>query len=157
MIASISDPGPDNSKDAYVSVPQEGTLISSTLQPGDPVSRGQLVARVRTRGTHLVATFPLSAREVAYIAPGETLRLSFPAFPGQKFRPVVGATKAVVANTAQDAYVHPYLVAVTLPNKIVSTQGNETDLTEGLAVEALIPLQRQSLLGWILHPTSGDQ
>ena len=108
----------------------------------------------------LEAELLVPARAIAFLEPGQPVRLYYEAFPFQRFGTYGGAVVSVSRSIlspgempiplALDEPVYP--VRVRLDEQAVRAYGKRIALQSGMPLQADIILERRSLLDWLLEP-----
>jgi membrane fusion protein len=111
-------------------------------------------------GDVLEAELMVPARAIGFVAPGQTVHISYDAFPFQQFGFARG-TILIVSHTLlkPEEFVGPallrepsYRVAVALERQTIRAYGVEFPLEPDLQLQADIQFERRTLLAWILDP-----
>jgi membrane fusion protein len=101
------------------------------------------------------------------VAPGQTVRLRYAAYPYQKFGIGIGVVEAIEQSPyapqelpAQVAATLPsgepvYRIVVGLDRQTVAAYGDEQPLKPGMVIEADIVQDRRRLVEWLLEPIYG--
>ena len=111
-------------------------------------------------GAVLVAELLVPARAIGFVAPGETVRVSYDTFPYQQFGFAEGVVSTVSHTLLKpDELVGPiqltepsYRIGVALQHSTISAYGQEIPLQADMQLHADILVQRRSLLAWIFDP-----
>lgn len=141
--------------------PIAGRIDALAVRIGQSVTSGSAIAVVVPAGEELVADLFVPSRAVAFIAPGQPLRLKYEAFPFQRY----GAQDGVVADVA-GAVLSPeeagwpglgvaepvFRVRGRLAAQSLSAYGTGVPLRAGMRLTADIVVDRRTLLEWLLDP-----
>ncbi len=108
----------------------------------------------------LEAELLVPARAIAFLEPGQPVRLYYEAFPFQRFGTYRGAVVSVSRSILSPgempiplALEEPaYPVRVRLDEQAVRAYGKRIALQSGMPLQADIILERRSLLDWLLEP-----
>jgi membrane fusion protein len=111
-------------------------------------------------GNILEAELLVSARAIGFVAPGQTVHISYDTFPFQQFGFARGTVRTVSHTLLKpDEIVGPvllrepvYRVGVTLDRQTMRAYGAELPLEPDLQLQADILFDRRTLLAWILDP-----
>ena len=111
-------------------------------------------------GSLLEAELLVPARAVGFVAPGQTVRVAYEAFPYQRFGLHSGRVRNVSGTLLRPAEivgpmaVHDpsYRVTVTLDRQSIQAFGREFPLGADMTLKADIVFDRRSLLDWVLDP-----
>ncbi|MBV9827220.1 MAG: HlyD family efflux transporter periplasmic adaptor subunit [Alphaproteobacteria bacterium] len=111
----------------------------------------------------LEAELLIPARAIGYVAPGQTVQISYDTFPFAQFGFARGTVR-VVSHTMlkPDEIVGPlqlrepsYPISVALQRQTVTAHGAELPLEPDLQLQADIVSEQRTLLAWILEPAFG--
>ena len=108
----------------------------------------------------LEAELLVPARAVGFVAPGQTVRLAYEAFPYQQFGLHSGRVRSVSGTLLRPAEIvgpmaardPSYRVTVTLDRQSIQAFGREFPLGTDMTLKADIVFDRRSLLDWVLDP-----
>jgi membrane fusion protein len=111
-------------------------------------------------GDVLEAELLVPARAIGFVAPGQTVHISYDTFPFQQFGFARGTVRTVSHTLLKpDEIVGPvllrdpcYRVSVVLDRQTIRAYGAELPLEPDLQLQADILFERRSLAGWILDP-----
>jgi membrane fusion protein len=111
-------------------------------------------------GDILEAELLVPARAIGFVAPGQTVHISYDTFPFQQFGFARGTVRTVSRTLLKpDEIVGPallreasYRVAVALERQTMRAYGAELPLEPDLQLQADILFDRRTLLAWILDP-----
>ncbi len=111
-------------------------------------------------GSLLVAELLVPARAAGFVAPGQTVRVAYEAFPYQRFGLHGGIVRNVSGTLLRPAEIvgpiairdPSYRVTVTLDRQSIEAFGREFPLGADMALKADIVFDRRSLLDWVLDP-----
>ncbi|KGM40472.1 hypothetical protein JY96_11625 [Aquabacterium sp. NJ1] len=141
--------------------PTAGVISGLTATPGQALGANALLASVVPEHSPLEATLYVPSTAVGFIKPGQGVRISYDAFPYQRF----GQHHGTVRSVSQTDVPLPaasgdgnkdrravFLVKVALDKDSVSAYGREIRLHPGLTLSADIELDRRRLIRWMLDP-----
>jgi membrane fusion protein len=128
--------------------------IGKTADPKIPV------LSIVPDGDVLDAELLIPARAIGFIAPGQTVQISYDTFPFEQFGFARGTVRSVSHTMLKpDEIVGPvvlhepsYPVAVALQRQTVRAHGAELPLEPDLQLQADIVSEQRTLLAWILDP-----
>ena len=111
-------------------------------------------------GDVLEAELLVPARAIGFVAPGQTVHISYDTFPFQQFGFARGTVRTVSHTLLKpDEVVGPvifrepsYRVGVALERQTMRAYGAELPLEADLQLQADILFERRTLLAWILDP-----
>jgi membrane fusion protein len=134
----------------------------STLQAwiGKSVDQKIPLLSVVPDGDVLEAELLIPARAIGFVAVGQTVRLSYDAFPFAQFGFARGTVRSVSHTVLKpDELVGPaqlhepsYPVYVALDRQTIRAYGAELPLQPDLQLQADVVTERRSLVSWILDP-----
>lgn len=133
------------------------TGVGQSVQPTIPI----LI--VVPEDAKLLAYVYAPTRAIGFVRPGQEARLSFDAFPYQRFGTAVGRVEAVSGSVLDPretsvplALEEPvYRVTVALDSQALRARGGLHALQPGMTLKASLVLERQSFLEWLLTPLAG--
>jgi membrane fusion protein len=136
-----------------------GRVTALRARTGAPVKMGETLAVVLPTGSKLQAQVWIPSRAIGFIRPGDEVTLMFDAFPYQTFGTAKGRVREVSAaptdpqdlpaGTAQEPR---YQVLVELEAQSVQAYGRRWSLVPGTKVEAVVILEKRTVLQWLLDP-----
>jgi membrane fusion protein len=144
--------------------PIDGVVSGLVAAPGQSVTAATTLASLVPSGSRLEAVLQVPSTAIGFIKPGQTVRLSYDAFPYQRFgmyrgtvasvsqtdvAPDPAAAAAPVAANDRRAF---FVVKVALETDRVRAYDSEVALRPGLAVSADVELDRRRLYRWMLDP-----
>ena len=103
----------------------------------------------------------MPARAIGFVAPGQTVRLLYDAFPFQRFGSYSGTVDSVATTMLGPAEMPApvagikdpaYRVKVKLARQTVEAYGHEVPLQPDMTLRADIILERRSFIEWLLEP-----
>jgi membrane fusion protein len=108
----------------------------------------------------LEAELLVPARAIGFVAPGQTVNISYDTFPFQQFGFARGTVRTVSHTLLKpDEIVGPailtepsYPVAVSLERQTMRAYGAALPLEPDLQLQADVVLERRTLLAWVLDP-----
>ena len=100
------------------------------------------------------------ARAIGFIAPGQTVQISYDTFPSEQFGFAQGTVRSVSRTMLKpEEIVGPvqlrepsYPVAVALQRQTMRAHGAELSLEPDLQLQADILSERRTLLAWMFEP-----
>jgi multidrug efflux pump subunit AcrA (membrane-fusion protein) len=131
--------------------PQNGEVVDLSAWAGEHIKSGQLLFRIKSKETNLIAELPITPQEYAHINPGEVVNLRFPAYPYETYGTIDGTVEAIRTNDSKSRIIDPFIlmVRVSQGSSPRSASTSNLHLRDGMAVETEIALDRRTLLGWI--------
>ena len=140
--------------------PIAGRVTALQTSIGRAVSASVPLMIIIPQDAKLLATLYAPSRAIGSVKPGDEVRLQYDTFPYQRFGSFPGRVVSV-SRTALDPrdlevplkIEEPvYRIIVALPDQSVSAYGEKVALQPGMTLTAIIILERQSFLNWILSP-----
>ena len=140
--------------------PIAGKVASLEVRQGSAVLPNQLLATVVPRNLALVAQVYVPSSAIGFIKPGQRVRLSYDAFPQQRF----GAFAGVVDHISDFILLPPevpqtfhlreatFKVRIAIDAKFVAPNAGNTRLRPGMLLAAEIVLESRSMIDWLLGP-----
>jgi len=140
-----------------VSAPVAGLVTALTARVGQTVSPQAPLMVIVPKGATLTAELEIPSTAIGFLAVGQEVRLAVDAFPYQRF----GTVKARIANVsrsavgrvdAKGATVPMYLVTAAIADPSVMAFDRRQPLLPGMALNARIVTQKQTLIEWLFEP-----
>ena len=140
-----------------VSAPVAGLVTALTARVGQTVSPQAPLMVIVPKGATLTAELEIPSTAIGFLAVGQEVRLAIDAFPYQRF----GTVKARIANVsrsavgrvdAKGATVPMYLVTAAIADPSVMAFDRRQPLLPGMALNARIVTQKQTLIEWLFEP-----
>lgn len=137
--------------------PIDGIVSSVSGRIGQSVNAETPLMAIVPRDSKLTAELKLPSSGLAFVRPGQEVRLAIDAFPYQRY----GTIKAFVSTVASSATVTQsdgegqrayYNLIVRLPRQEVSAYGRTQALVPGMTLTGRIITDRQSLFEWLFDP-----
>lgn len=136
----------------------DGFVTALQVREGEPVEAGRLALALVPVDSKLYAEIFLPSRAIAFIEPGQLVRLKYDAFPFQKFGVFEGRVKHVssTAFLASDLQLQEqrgellFRIEVELAKQNVNAFGRSVTLQSGMELSADIVLEDRSMLEWAL-------
>lgn len=139
-----------------------GRVTALQARPGESVGAARFLMAIVPTDSTLVAELFLPSSAIAFVEPGQEVRLLYDAFPYQKFGTASGrvylvASTAVLGNDlglpVGDEPV--YRVEVELAEQAMNAFGKQVALQSGMELSADIVLEDRRLVEWVLAPVRG--
>jgi len=140
--------------------PVSGTVAAVEVYAGDSIAPRQLLMTVLPEDMHLAAEVYVPSRAVGFVQSGQTVRISYDAFPQQKFGTFKGRIERVsnfVVLPGEIPQPFPmveatYKVQVEIQDSTIRTNIGAAGLRPGMLLAAEIVLEKRNLLDWLLEP-----
>lgn len=151
-----------------MAAPFKGIVTGISVQSGQQVTSGALLASIIPHDAKLAAHVYVSSRQVGFIGEGQTARLRYAAYPYQKF----GSANAKVYKVSKSPYARQelplhisnaltvadgtpelfYRVTLEVESQGLTIYGRNQPLQVGMLLEADIMQDTRKLYEWILDP-----
>lgn len=143
-----------------VRAPAAGRVTALQTVQGQHVDPAKPVLALVPLGGTLHAELFVPSRAIGLLEPGQAVRLSYDAFPFQRFGTYTGTVGRVsAAMLTPDEVTGPlrplgpsYRVSVLLDRQQVTASGREVPLQPDMTLRADIVLEQRTVLGWLLDP-----
>jgi membrane fusion protein len=140
--------------------PISGKLASVEVHEGGAILPNQLLATVLPLDLRMMAEVFVPSSAVGFIKPGQPVRLTYDAFPRQKFGTFAGHVDSVSdfvlmpSEVPQTFYPREatFKVKIRLLSDSVAINTGDAPLRPGMLLAAEIVLERRSLAEWLLEP-----
>jgi membrane fusion protein len=159
----------NNVRAELVSVaPFAGTLTGLSVQPGQQMAAGGLLASLIPQGATLTAHLYAAPRQAGFIESGQPVLMRYAAYPYQKFGMARGRVVDVAKSpyAAQELPAHIasaiqgratpselfYRVTVALDSPSIEVYGQAQPLQAGMLLEADVVQDKRRLYEWALEP-----
>ncbi len=138
--------------------PFDGVISGLVATAGQTVAAGSTLGSVVPSDSRLQAVLMVPSTAIGFIQPGQKVRISYDAFPYQRFGQYEGTVRSI---SQTDVPVQPspngdrravFMVRVTLASDQVKAYGTEITLRPGHTLTADIELDRRKLFRWMLDP-----
>lgn len=143
-----------------VKAPIAGKIGALQAANGERVDPSQPLLAILPAGGELVAEVYVPSRAIAFIEPGQAVRLDYDAFPLQKFGAAGGKVTSVSKTTLTPQELRGsmqtkepvYRVVIALDHQTVPAFGKQIPLQAGMELSAQIVLEKRKLGEWLLAP-----
>ncbi len=142
-----------------LTAPITGTVTNLLVTPGQSVAAGASVVAIVPADSPMTAVLYVPSTAIGFIQAGQRVRVSYDAFPYQRFGQYHGVVHSVsqtdvpmAANPDKQDRRAYFLVRVRLDTSTVKAYGAEIPLRPGLTLTADIEIDRRSLIRWMLDP-----
>jgi membrane fusion protein len=148
-----------SSRQTLLTAPFDGTVTSLVVTPGQSVPSGASLAAIVPDHSPMTAVLYVPSTAIGFVEAGQRVRVSYDAFPYQRFGQYHGVVHSVsqtdvpmAANPDKQDRRAYFLVRVTLDSSSVKAYDAEIPLRPGLTLTADIEIDRRSLIRWMLDP-----
>jgi membrane fusion protein len=136
------------------------SLIWCDIVKGQSVEQGQTLFSVAPANEPLIVRLLVPARAAARVKPGMDIRFVLRAYPREKFGDFaahivsMSATPALPGDVTQVVPVSEaaFIAVASLPRELKDLDGRVLWVKPGMIGEALVPVERRSILEWLLDP-----
>jgi len=143
-----------------IRAPVEGVVSTALIVNGQSVDQGQVLFSVAPANEPLIARLVVPARAAAAVKPGMDIRFVLRAYPREKFGDFaahvlsLSATPTLPGDLTQVLPISEasFLAAASLPKELRGPDGRPLWVKPGMIGEALVPLERRTILEWLLDP-----
>jgi len=143
-----------------IRAPQDGRVSFASLADGQSVAVGQPLFTLAPANDSIVVKLLVAPAAVASVRPGVDIKLIFRAYPQERFGlfaariDSVNEIPSLPGEVAQaPGASEPMFVAIaTLPGELRSPSGETLPLKPGMLADALVPIERRTVLEWLLEP-----
>jgi membrane fusion protein len=150
----------DAEAERAIRAPQDGTVSAALIAEGQSVVLGQALFTLTPQGQPLVLRLLVPAREVASVRPGQDVKFVLRAYPQEKFGQFsaridsVSDAPTLPTDLPQSGTVaEPVYVALARPAPLERGPGGQVlALKPGMLGEALIPVERRTIIEWLFEP-----
>ncbi len=147
-----------SSRVTLLKAPFDGVVSGLLATPGQSVSAGAVLASIVPSQAHLQAVLYVPSTAMGFIKAGQSVRISYDAFPYQRFGQYQGTVQSVSqtdvpiqAGAGGDRRA-VFLVRVNLSSDQVQAYGTQIALRPGHTLSADIEIDRRRLYRWMLDP-----
>jgi membrane fusion protein len=144
-----------------VRAPIAGRVTSVLASVGGTIDTRTPLMSIVPTDSYFEADLFVPARAIGFVAPGQTVRLLYDAFPFQRFGSYSGTVDSVATTMLGPAEMPApvagikdpaYRVKVKLARQTVEAYGHEVPLQPDMTLRADIILERRSFIEWLLEP-----
>ena len=143
-----------------IRAPQDGRVSFASLADGQSVEAGQPLFTLAPANDSLVVKLLVAPAAVASVRPGVDIKLIFRAYPQERFGlfaariDSVNEIPSLPGEVAQapGASETMFVAIATLPGELRSPSGEALPLKPGMLADALVPIERRTVLEWLLEP-----
>jgi membrane fusion protein len=150
----------DMDAEQVVRAPQDGRVSYASLAEGQSVEAGQPLFTIAPKDDPLIVKLLVAPAAVASVRPGVAFKLAFRAYPQERFGLFAATVMSVNEIPSLPSEVpqaagasEPVFVAVaSLPGELRGSHGEALPLKPGMLADALVPIERRTVLAWLLDP-----
>ena len=145
---------------AVLTAPIDGIVASVEAYAGNAIRPGELLMTLLPETLALGAEAFVPSRAVGMVAPGQSVRIAYDAFPRQVFGTFRGRIERVsdyVLMPADTPSAVPmqeasYKIHIAIDRTEIATTAGSLPLRPGMLLGAELVLEQRSLLDWLLEP-----
>ncbi|MBD3883871.1 HlyD family type I secretion periplasmic adaptor subunit [Phormidium tenue FACHB-886] len=127
----------------------EASLGARTVQPGDEL------LSILPADHQLVLEVKVLNRDIGFIKVGQRAKIKVATFPFQEFGTINGEVLSISPNATADRDLGPVFKAkVKLDRNLVRVNGQDVELTPGMAATAEIVTRKRSVLTFLMEPVT---
>jgi membrane fusion protein len=150
----------DVDAEQVIRAPADGLVSTSTIVKGQSVEQGQALFSIVPTNEPLIARLLVPARAAAVVKPGMNIRFNLRAYPSEKFGSFqahvlsVSVTPVVPGDATQMLSVTEasFIAIAGLPARLIGPDGHPLRIKPGMVGEASVPVERRTMLEWIVDP-----
>jgi len=150
----------ESTRMVVLKAPVSGTVASVQVNEGSFAPSQQLLMTILPQQSSLAAEVFVPSRAVGFIRPGQSVLLTYDAFPQQKFGAFEGTVKRVsefVLLPSEIPQTFPireatYKVQIDIGSALVETNIGPTRLRPGMLLAAEMILEKRNLFDWLMEP-----
>jgi membrane fusion protein len=143
-----------------IKAPVAGRVAALQAIEGERVDPSQPVLAIIPASGQLIAETYVPSRAIAFIEPGQTVRLRYDALPYQKFGTAGGTVQSVSETTFTPQEIRTqvrveepvYRVSIKLDRQDMPAFGKEVPLQPGMELSADIVLEKRKVVDWLMEP-----
>ena len=142
----------------WLKAPFDGTISGLLATPGQSVGPSTVITSVVPAASKLEAVLYVPSTAMGFIKAGQHVRISYDAFPYQRFGQYAGTVRSVSqtdvpvqTGNGQDRRA-VFLVRVALSTDRIQAYGADIALRPGHSLTADVELDRRRLYRWMLDP-----
>jgi membrane fusion protein len=150
----------DTNARQVIRAPLAGVVSTAVIANGQSVKQGQPLFAIAATNEPLLIRMFVPARAAAAVRPGLDIRWALQAYPREKFGDFAANIQSVsTAPTlpGEISQVLPvsqagFIAVASVPRELRSPDGRALMIKPGMIGEALVPLERRTILQWLLDP-----
>jgi uncharacterized membrane protein (UPF0127 family)/multidrug resistance efflux pump len=150
----------DADAEQVIRAPFRGTVSTALVSVGQSILAGQALFTLAPVGQPLIARLMLPARAAASVRPDMEIKLTLRAYPREKFGQFPARILSVSDTPTlpgDDTQILPvaeasFVASAMLPAELRGPRGEVLWMRPGMLGEALVPIERRTVLEWLLEP-----
>ena len=150
----------DLAAEQSIRAPIDGIVSTALIASGQSIAPGQALFTVAPTGEALVVRLIVPARAAATVRTGMRINVILSAYPQEKFGTFPARIESVSDTPSLPSDLQhllpikePAFVAIAaLPRELFSREGRLLRIKPGMLADALVPLERRTVLEWLFEP-----
>ena len=150
----------EGQRQMVVNAPVAGRITAVTANIGQRLDPARPLFSIIPNGSDLQADLYLPTRSIGFLEAGQSVNISYEAFPYQKFGAYSGKISQIAMSVIMPGepvsgltFQEPvYKVTAALESQHVEAYGKEIPLRSGMTLSADVVLDKRSLFEWLLEP-----
>jgi membrane fusion protein len=138
----------------------DGVVSTALIADGQSVVAGQPLFTIAPMNESLIVRLLVPARAAASVKAGLDVKLVFRAYPQEKFGEFIAHVDSVSDTPSLPTEIaqmytlsEPVFIATaSLPPELRSASGQILKIKAGMLADALVPIERRTVLEWLLEP-----
>lgn len=148
-----------------LTAPVDGRVTGLVAHLGYAIDSHRPLLAIIPSGSRIEAELFVTSAAVGFLRPNQEVKLTYDAFPYQRFGTHDGKVRNISANALLPSEVDAplelkepvYIATVALDRQTVAAYGRNYDLRAGTTLRADIVLERRSVFRWLLEPLFAGQ
>ena len=150
----------EGQRQMVVTAPVAGRITTVTVNVGQRIDPAKPLFSIIPNDSDLLVNLYLPTRSIGFLEAGQSVNISYEAFPYQKFGTYSGKISQVAGSVIMPGepgggltFQEPvYKVTAVLESQHVEAYGKEIPLRSGMTLSADVVLDKRSLFEWLLEP-----
>lgn len=150
----------EGQRQVVVNAPVAGKITAVTINVGQRIDPSKPLFSIIPDGSDFQVNLYLPTRSIGFLEIGQSLNISYAAFPYQKFGTYSGKVSQIAGSVIMPGepasgltFQEPvYKVTAALENQHVMAYGKEIPLRSGMMLSADVILDKRTLFEWLLEP-----
>ena len=150
----------EGQRQTVVNAPVAGRITAVTVNVGQRIDPARPLFSIIPNGSDFQADLYLPTRSIGFLEVGQSVNISYEAFPYQKFGTYSGRISQIAGSVIMPgepvsglSFQEPvYKVTASLENQHVQAYGKEIPLRSGMILSVDVVLNKRSLFEWLLEP-----